>query len=127
MFLEQKYEFVVDFYNAIARKRVRSHHSCTACRITGCHFLPNDRSHEIESYRFTETGYLCTDWNHLISSVIDRTCKLISDIDTQATSLMQNPMAFLPSQIQVVDVLFIGVIKSNLAIIAVILQLPVGR
>ena len=40
---------------------------------------------------------------------------------------MENPVAFVPDQIQVVDILLIAVIKPDLVIAAIVLQLPVRR
>ena len=38
---------------------------------------------------------------------------------------MQNPMAFTPDQIEIIDILFITVIETYLVSISIILQLPI--
>jgi hypothetical protein len=40
---------------------------------------------------------------------------------------MQDPVALLPYEIQIVNVVLIGIIKPYLAAIAIVLQLPIRR
>jgi hypothetical protein len=40
---------------------------------------------------------------------------------------MKHAVAFVPNKIQIVDVLLIGIIKSNLPLDSIVLELPIGR
>ena len=64
---------------------------------------------------------------NFVSAVVCGTRELVSDIDTQTTSILQNAVAFCPNSIQVIDVLFVSVVETDLIVTSIILQLPIWR
>ena len=56
-----------------------------------------------------------------------RTGELVADVDTKPASLVKHPVALAPDQIEIVDVVLIGVVVAYLLFCAVVLELPVGR
>ena len=124
---EQEDELVVELDDAIARERIGTHHRATTRAVCGGHLLPDDGAHVVEADRFAESNDLRADGNHFVAAIVGGAGELIADIDTEATPWTEHPMAFGPHQIQVVDVILVGVAESDLLIPAVVLQLPVRR
>jgi hypothetical protein len=79
-----------------------------------CDFLPDNGAHVVKSSSLTKFDYLCSYGDNLISPIIDRASKLIANVDTQPATFVQNPMAFTPNQIQIINILFICVIEAYL-------------
>ena len=60
------------------------------------------------------------------AAVVDRAGKLVADVDAETAAGMQHPLAFVPDKVQVVDVAFITLVKADLVLRPVVLELPVG-
>jgi hypothetical protein len=93
--------------------------------MASSNFLPNNGAHVIKANSFTKLNNLGSDWDYFVASVIYRSRELVSDIYTQPTSLVQDPMAFIPDQIQIVYIFFVGIVKPDLFPVSVIFQLPI--
>ena len=126
-FFEEKNKFIIDFNDAVSGIWIRSHDrgaaGCVACRD----LLPNDGPHVVKTDCLAELDDFSSDGNDLVPAVVDGPRELVADINAQATPIMQDSMAFLPDQIQIIDVVFIGVIEADLVGTGVIFKLPVGR
>ena len=127
-FFEEKNKFIIDFNDTVSGIWIRSHDrgaaGCIACRD----LLPNDGPHVVKTDRLAEFYDFGAYRDDLVAAVVDGPRELVAYIDTQATPIMQDSMAFVPDQIQVVDVVFIGVVEANLVGAGVIFELPVrGR
>lgn len=92
-------KLIIHFKNTIARIRKTAHNGTAARSIHRGGFLPNNSSHIIHTKGFTKTNYLCSDRNNFISAVINRTSKLIPNIDAQSASIRKDTIAFFPHQI----------------------------
>ncbi len=127
MFLEDEYELIVYFENAITRIGKTAHNSAAAGRIHCGLLLPYDSPHVIHSKRLAETDYLGSYRDNLISAVIHRTGELVADIYAQAAAVMQYAIAFRPNCIQIVYITLIAVVEADLPVVPIILQLPIWR
>jgi len=76
--------------------------------------LPNDGPHVIEAYGLAKAYNLGTNWNHLIPSIVHGTSELIADVDAQPTTWLEDALAFFPNKIEIVDVRFVAVMKTDL-------------
>ena len=61
----------------------------------------------------------------LVPAVVDRAGKLVADVDAETAAGMQHPLAFIPDKVQVVDVAFVTLMKADLVLRPVVLELPV--
>jgi hypothetical protein len=53
---------------------------------------------------------------------------LVADIHAEPASVIKDSVAFAPYQIEIIDIIFVAVIKPDLVICPIILELPVrGR
>jgi hypothetical protein len=64
-------------------------------RVTSCDLLPDDGTHVVKSDGFAETNDLGADRDDLVSAIIDRAGKLVTDIDAHTASRDQNPEALV--------------------------------
>ena len=55
--------------------------------IAGSNLLPDNCAHVIKANRFAELDYFFSDWNYLVSAVINRPCKLVADVYAQTTAI----------------------------------------
>jgi len=117
---ENQYKFVINLDDAIAWIGKRTHDSGAACGIACGNLLPNNGTHIIKSGTLAELDDFSSYRDYLVSTVIYRTGKLIAYIDAETTSIMQNPVAFTPYEVQIIDILLVGIVKSYLAFFFII-------
>ena len=68
------------------------------------------------------------DWDHFIAPIIDGSGKLITDIDTESTTVVEHTMAFAPHEVEMVDIGLVTVVETDLIGGAIVFQLPIrGR
>ncbi len=65
------------------------------------------------------------DGNDLVPVVVDRAGKLVADVDAETAAGMQHPLAFVPDKVQVVDVALVTLVKADLVLRPLVLELPV--
>jgi len=124
---EQENELIIELENAVARIREASHNGCPASGVGCGHLLPDHRAHVVETDSLAEPDDLRPDRDNLVPAVIHRTGELVADVDAEPAAGMQHPFALAPDKIQIVDVALIAVVKSDLVLRPVVLELPVGR
>ncbi len=107
--------------------RIRPHNRGAASRVTGRHLLPDNGSHVVETDGFAELDDLGSDGDDFIAAIIYGSCELITDIYAQAATALQNAMAFFPYEVQVVDIIFVGIMETDLLDTVVVFELPVWR
>ena len=61
-----------------------------------------------------------------LRSVVDRAGKLVADVDAETAAGMQHPLAFVPDKVQVIDVALVTLMKADLVLRPIVLELPVG-
>ena len=83
--------------------------------------LPDDGSHVIKARAFAELDDLGPYRDHLISSIVNGTGELIPYVNTQATTLMKNPVAVIPNQVQIINIFLIGVVEPYLFSVSIVL------
>ena len=52
---------------------------------------------------------------------------MVADVDAETAAGMQHPLAFIPDKVQVVDVALVTLVKADLVLRPVVLELPVRR
>ena len=57
----------------------------------------------------------------------NRSGKVVADVDAETAAGMQHPLAFIPDKVQVVDVALVTLVKADLVLRPVVLELPVRR
>src|SRR5574344_1273251 len=120
LLFEKQNIFKIKLYNTIARIWETAHNSTASGCIHCGGFLPNNLSHKIETYCFAETDNFGMNGNYFISSIINRTGKLVANIDTQTATIVQYAKTFFPNQIQMINIIFVTVIKPDLAVGSII-------
>ncbi len=94
-----------------------------------CHsgdLLPDHCAEVAEPDGLAEFDDLRPDGNDLVPAVVDRAGKLVADVDAETAAGMQHPLAFVPDKVQVIDVAFVTLVKTDLVLRPVVLELPVG-
>jgi hypothetical protein len=89
--------------------------------------LPDNLSHEVKANHFAKFNDFGMNGNDFVATVIRGTGKLIADIDTQPATVVQHAVTFLPCKVQMIDIGFVIIVKTDLIFRSVIFQLPVGR
>jgi len=106
---------------------VKAPHNRGAAGGVGCgDLLPDHRAHVVEPDGLAELDDLRPDGNDLVPAVVDRAGKLVADVDAETAAGMQHPLAFVPDKVQVVDVALVTLVKADLVLRRVVLELPVG-
>ena len=95
--------------------------------MTGGDLLPDHGSEVVEADVFAELDDLGADGDDLVAAVVHGPGELVSDVDAEPASGMEDPSGFAPDEVEVVDVLLVGVVEPDLVSVSVVLQLPVGR
>lgn len=63
---------------------------------------------------------------HDFPAVVDRAGKLVADVDAETAAGVQHPLALVPGKVQIVDVALVTLMKAELVLRPVVLELPVG-
>lgn len=71
---------------------------------------------------FRKTYYFSANRDCFISTVINRTSKLITYVYTHSVAVCKYTLAFFPHKFQIVDIFFIIVIKADLLFISIIFK-----
>jgi len=82
--------------------------------------LPNDSTHIVKANIFAELNNFFTNRNDLVTSIVNGTGKLVANVYTQPATVVKSAIALFPNQIQVVDVIFVAVVETNLVICSVV-------
>ena len=123
---EEEDVFRIKFDNAITRVWKAAHYGTAAGGVHCRGLLPNDLSHEIEADGFAKTDDLGVDRDHFIAPIIDGSGKLITDVDKESTTVVENAMAFAPHEVEMVDISLVTVVETDLIGGAIVFQLPIS-
>ena len=126
MFFEDENELVVKLENTIPGVGKAPHNRGTAGGVGCGDLLPDHRAHIVEPDGLAKFDDLRPDGNDLVPAVIDRAGKLVADVDAETAAGMQHPFAFVPDKVQVVDVALVTLVKADLVLRPLVLELPVG-
>jgi hypothetical protein len=126
LLFEKQNVFKIQLNDSVARIRETAHHSATTRSVHRGGLLPNDLPHEIETDSFTKSDYLGVNGYDFIATIICRASELVTNIYTQAATVVQHTGALRPNEIKVVDIAFVAVVEADLIFGSVILQLPIG-
>jgi len=127
LFFKNENELVIKLENAVPGIGKASHDRSATGGIGCGDLLPDHRAHIVEPYNLTKLDDLHPDRNNLVPAIVNRTGKLVTDINAESAARMQHPLAFAPNQVQVVDIAFVTLVKADLLLRSVVLELPVGR
>ena len=95
--------------------------------VSSCDLLPDCGSHAVHANSLAEFGYLGSDGDNLVTPIIDRGRKLVTYVYAKAATLIENSEAFAPYQMEIVDVIFIRIVESQLVFVSIVFELPVRR
>ncbi len=113
LFKEQD-EFIVQLQQAVPGKGKRPHDGGAAAGVAGGDLLPDDRPHIVEADGLAKFDDLRAYRHDFIATVVGGPGKLVTDVKAQAAAGMQHPPALLPDQIQMIDVVFVGIMVADL-------------
>lgn len=113
-FFEDEDKFIIDFYDAISGEGEATHDCSATAGVHSGLFLPDDGAHIIHAQAFAKPDDFGSDGDYLIATIIDGACKLVSDIDAHPAAWMQGSKAFLPYDVEVIDIALIAFIKADL-------------
>lgn len=65
--------------------------------------------------------------DNLIAPIINRSSKLITDVDTETTTVLKNAVTLCPYHIEMIDILLVCVVEPYLIIVPIVLELPIWR
>jgi hypothetical protein len=82
--------------------------------------LPDYGAHVIKPYAFTKFNNLSSYGYYFISAVINSAGELVANIYAKTATVVQDPVAFFPDQIQVIDIIFVTVIKTYLVFVPIV-------
>ena len=94
--------------------------------VSSCDLLPDYGSHVVHADSLAKFGYLGSNRDNLVAPIIDRARKLVNYVYAKAATLIEDSEAFAPHQIEIVDVIFIRIVESQLVFVPVVFELPVG-
>ena len=127
LLFEEQNILKVKLYNSITRMGETTHYSPSPCSIHSRSFLPDNLPHKVKAYRLTKADNLRMYRNYFITTVIYRSSKLVSYIDTETTTIMKHTITLFPYQIQMIYIILIGIIEAYLFISTIVFQLPIRR
>jgi len=101
--------------------RKRAHYGCTSGCVACRNLLPDYRAHIIETNSLTEPDYLGPNRNDLVPAIVNRAGKLVAYVNAKTAAIVQYTTALVPDKIEVVDIILIAMVKTNLATVTVVL------
>jgi len=125
-FLKDQDELIINLEDAVSWVGKGTHNGCPARGVGGSYLLPDDCAHVIHSESLAELDDLGSDGDDFVATVIDGARELVTNVDAEPTSFVQHAKALFPNEIQIVDVALVGVVKTQLVLVSVVLELPVG-
>jgi len=127
VFLEDEDELVVQLEDSVPGIGEGAHDRGPAGGMAGGDFLPDHGSEVVEADVFAELGDLGTDGDDLVASIVHGAGELVPDVDAEPAPGVEDPSGLVPDEVEVVDVVLVGVVEPDLVSVSVVLELPVGR
>ena len=89
--------------------------------MAGGDLLPDHGSEVVEADVLAELDDLGADGDDLVAAVVHGPGELVSDVDAKPAAGMEDPSGLVPDEVEVVDVVLVGVVEPDLVSVSVIL------